>query len=83
MSAHRPAAVVVVLDRPASAGAALSVVLRVHGLCSGLGILMSVATGSAPARRALHAAADRTGVRLVVHARRHTAVTGTAFAAAA
>lgn len=80
---HRPAPVVIVLEAPAAAGAALDVVLRVHRLCSGLRILMSVATANAPARRALEAGADRSGVRLVIHARADTAITSTAFAAAA
>ncbi|WP_229908760.1 hypothetical protein [Streptomyces griseosporeus] len=81
--AHRPAPVVIVLEAPAAAGAALGVVLRVHRLCSRLRILMSVATGSAPARRALEARAEGSGVRLVIHARTDTAITSTAFAAAA
>ncbi|CAL9325284.1 MULTISPECIES: hypothetical protein [Streptomyces] len=80
--ACRPAPVVIVLDDAATDGAALSVVLRVHRLCSGLGILMSVATGSAPARRVLEANADTSGTRLVIHARTDTAVSA-AFAAAA
>ncbi|MFE1248423.1 hypothetical protein [Streptomyces sp. NPDC058735] len=80
--AYRPAPVVVVLDEPASAAAAVSVVLRVHRLCSQLGVLMSVASGSAPTRRALEDNADTAGTRLVVHARPDTAVAA-AYAAAA
>ncbi|MFF5842875.1 hypothetical protein ACIP4T_06935 [Streptomyces massasporeus] len=57
-------------------------VLRVHRLCGGPGTLMSVATHSAPIRRALDADADAGGTRLVVHARVDTAVSA-AFAAAA
>ncbi|CAL9338790.1 hypothetical protein SUDANB58_00222 [Streptomyces sp. enrichment culture] len=81
--AHRPAPVVIVLDEPAATGAAVSVVLRAHRLCSALGVLMSVATHSAPTRRLLEANADTSGTRLVIHARADTAVTAAAFAAAA
>ncbi|MFE9020987.1 hypothetical protein ACFYNL_20810 [Streptomyces sp. NPDC007808] len=80
--AYRPAPVVVVLDEPAPDGAAIGVALRVHRLCSHLGVLMSVATSSAPARRALEANADTSGTRLVIHARTDTAVSA-AFTAAA
>ncbi|WP_190200648.1 hypothetical protein [Streptomyces djakartensis] len=80
--AFRPAPVVVVLDCPAPAGAVVSVVLRAHRLCSHLGVLMSVASSSAPTRRALEENADTAGTRLVVHARTDTAVAA-AFAAAA
>ncbi|MFF7769871.1 hypothetical protein ACIPIU_14250 [Streptomyces massasporeus] len=82
VQAYRPAPVVIVLDEPAARGAVVSVVLRVHRLCGGLGTLMSVATHSAPIRRALDADADAGGTRLVVHARVDTAVAA-AFAAAA
>ncbi|CAL9360428.1 hypothetical protein SUDANB108_00647 [Streptomyces sp. enrichment culture] len=82
VEAYRPAPVVVVLDEPAAHGAAVSVVLRVHRLCSRLGVLMSVATGSAPTRRVLEANADTAGTRLVIHARTDTAVAA-AYAAAA
>ncbi|MFF5255938.1 hypothetical protein ACFY4K_28365 [Streptomyces leeuwenhoekii] len=81
--AHRPAPVVIVLDEPAAQGAAVSVVLRAHRLCGRLGVPLSVATQSAPARRLLEAGADTGGTRLVVHARADTAVTAAAFAAAA
>ncbi len=80
--AFQPAPVVVVLDEPASAGAAVSVVLRVHRLCSRLGVLMSVVSGSAPTRRALEDNADTAGTRLVVHARPDTAVAAAYTAAA-
>ena len=82
VQAYRPAPVVIILDESAARGAVVSVVLRVHRLCRGLGTLMSVATHSAPARRALEAGADLGGTRLVVHARVDTAVSA-AFAAAA
>ncbi|MFB9467126.1 hypothetical protein [Streptomyces cinereospinus] len=81
---YRPASVVVVLDESAATEAALSVVLRAHRLCSRLGLVMSVATRSAPARRRLEADADTRGVRLVIHARADTAIaTATALTAAA
>lgn len=82
VQAHRPAPVVIVLDEPAARGPVVSAVLRVHRLCGGLGTLMSVATHSAPTRRALEADAGTGGTRLVVHARVDTAVSA-AFAAAA
>lgn len=82
VQAYRPAPVVIILDESAARGAVVSVVLRVHRLCRGLGTLMSVATHCAPARRALEAGADMGGTRLVVHARVDTAVSA-AFAAAA
>lgn len=82
VQAYRPAPVVIVLDEPATRGAVVSAVLRVHRLCGGLGTLMSVATHSAPTRRALEADAGAGGTRLVVHARVDTAVSA-AYAAAA
>ncbi|MEU9570997.1 hypothetical protein AB0D62_14075 [Streptomyces massasporeus] len=82
VQAYRPAPVVIVLDEPAARGPVVSAVLRVHRLCGGLGTLLSVATHSAPTRRALEADADTGGTRLVVHARVDTAVSA-AFAAAA
>lgn len=81
VEAYRPAPLVVVLGEPATR-AAVGVLLRVHRLCSRLGVLMSVATHSAPTRRALEAEADPAGTRLVVHARTDTAVAA-AYAAAA
>ncbi|MCX3292321.1 hypothetical protein OR263_37440 [Streptomyces sp. NEAU-H22] len=82
VQAYRPAPVVIVLDDSAARGPVVSVLLRVHHLCRGLGTLMSVATHSAPTRRALEVGADTGGTRLVVHARVDTAVAA-AFAAAA
>ncbi|MFF7891874.1 hypothetical protein ACFZDI_08045 [Streptomyces sp. NPDC007907] len=80
--ACRPASVVVVLDEPAARNAVVGVILRVHRLCSRLGTLMSVATHSAPVRRALEAEADTGGTRLVVHARADTAVAAACAAVA-
>ncbi|MER7481647.1 hypothetical protein ABTX60_29130 [Streptomyces sp. NPDC126510] len=74
VQAYRPAPVVIVLDEPAARSAVVSVVLRVHHLCSRTGTLMSVATHSAPVRRTLETDADTAGTRLVVHARADTAV---------
>lgn len=73
--AHRPAPVVIVLCARAASEAAVGAVLRAHRLCGHLGVLMSVATHSAPARRMLEAGAGTGGNRLVVHARTDTAVT--------
>ncbi|MFJ8076457.1 hypothetical protein ACIQ7Q_21535 [Streptomyces sp. NPDC096176] len=79
---HRPAPVVIVLEEQAAGSAAVSAVLRAHRMCNHLGVLMSVATHSAPARRLLESNADTTGTRLVIHARTDTAIS-TAFTAAA
>ncbi len=72
--AHKPLPVVIVLDEPATGGAAVSAVLRAHRMCSSLDVRMSVATGSAPARRLLETNADTSGPRLVIHARTDTAI---------
>jgi hypothetical protein len=80
--AYRPMPVVVVLEEAATGGAAVASVLRAHRLCSNLGVLMSVATHSAPARRQLEAGADTGGCRLVVHARTDTAIDAAFIAAA-
>ncbi|MGX1478496.1 UNVERIFIED_CONTAM: hypothetical protein RKD50_007304 [Streptomyces canus] len=81
---QKSAPVVLVLDEPAVSGAAVSVVLRAHRMCSHLGVLMSVATHSAPARRLLEMNADTSGIRLVIHGDVDRAVSvATAFAAAA
>ncbi|MFD8234738.1 hypothetical protein ACFV20_23045 [Streptomyces sp. NPDC059696] len=82
VQACRPAPVVVVLDEPAARSSVVGVILRVHQLCGRLGTLMSVATHSAPVRRALEAGADTGGTRLVVHARADTAVTAACAAVA-
>ncbi|WP_330350815.1 hypothetical protein [Streptomyces sp. NBC_00582] len=85
VQAHRPSTLVMILDEPAAARPVIGVVLRVHRLCARLGILMSVATHSAPARHLLETWADGLdGTRLVVHARIDTAIAGaTALAVAA
>ncbi|MEV6612602.1 hypothetical protein AB0N31_01640 [Streptomyces sp. NPDC051051] len=82
---HMPVFVVMVLDESAATDATVGVVLRVHRLCSRLGLLMSVATHSAPARRLLdEASADNSGIRLIIHARADVAVaTATALTTAA
>lgn len=83
--AYKPASVVIVLDQPAPTQAALSVVLRAHRLCSRLGLVMSVATRSAPARRLLAASVEmEEHIRLVIHASADTAIaTATALTMAA
>ncbi|MET7690312.1 hypothetical protein ABZT06_20405 [Streptomyces sp. NPDC005483] len=82
--AHKSAPVVLVLDEPAASGAAVSAVLRAHRMCSDLGVFMSVATPSFPARRLLEVNADTTGIRLAIHASAETAVSiAAAFATAA
>ncbi|GAA1422848.1 hypothetical protein GCM10009601_24990 [Streptomyces thermospinosisporus] len=81
--ACKPAPVVIILADPAANRTALGVVLRAHRLCSSLGIMMSVATHSALARRRLEEDADTSGIRLVVHARTDTAIATTAYTAAA
>ncbi|WP_129312228.1 hypothetical protein [Streptomyces sp. L2] len=72
--AHRPGSVVIVLDEGAATDRAVGTVLRVHRMCSDLGLLTSVATHSAPARRLLEANADTACTRLVIHARTDTAI---------
>ncbi|MGW4562740.1 hypothetical protein ACWEN3_10130 [Streptomyces sp. NPDC004561] len=81
--AYQPASLVVVLDEPAADGPVVGIVLRAHRMCSRLGLLMSVATHNAPARRLLEAGADTSGVRLVVHARIDAAIAGAAALAMA
>ncbi|MGW7194676.1 hypothetical protein [Streptomyces chryseus] len=73
--AHRPAPVVVVLDEAAAGPAAVSAVLRAHRMCSHLGILMSIATHSAAARRLLETNTYTDSHRPVIHARTDTAIT--------
>jgi hypothetical protein len=51
-------------------------------MCNHLGVLISVATHSAPTRRLLEANADTSGTRLVVHARTDTAILSALSAAA-
>ncbi|PAK26130.1 hypothetical protein CJD44_12285 [Streptomyces sp. alain-838] len=76
--AHKPAPVLIVLEEYAADGPTTSVVLRVHRTCRDLGILLSVASTSAPVRRLLEAHADTAGTHLVIHARADTAVTAAA-----
>ncbi|MBK3641383.1 hypothetical protein [Streptomyces sp. MBT33] len=80
--AYRPTPVVVVLEEAATGAPVVSAVLRAHHMCARLGVLMSVATHGAPARRLLEADADGVSPRLVVHARTDTAIDA-AFVAAA
>lgn len=80
--AHEPVPAVIVLDERAVSRAAVRSVLSAHRECNRLGVLMSVVTHSAPARRQLEANADTGGTRLVVHARADVAV-AVAFTAAA
>jgi hypothetical protein len=79
---YRPFPVVIVLEGPAATDATVDAVVEAHRACAHLGVLVSVAADSAPARRRLEAAADPEGTRLVVHARVDTAVSA-AYAAAA
>ncbi|WP_235193091.1 hypothetical protein [Streptomyces viridochromogenes] len=72
--AHRPAPVVIILEEPVTTGPAVSAVLRTHHMCNRLGVFMSVATHSAPARRMLETRADTSGSRIVIHARIDTAI---------
>ncbi|MER5387291.1 hypothetical protein ABT040_44955 [Streptomyces sp. NPDC002688] len=80
---HAPTPVVIVLGAVAAAAPpVIDAVLRAHRMCSQSDVLMSVATPSAPARRALETQATAHGAGLVIHARTDTAIT-TAYAAAA
>ncbi|WP_406368566.1 hypothetical protein OG788_45595 [Streptomyces sp. NBC_00647] len=81
---HAPTPVVIVLGAAAAAApAVIDEVLRAHRMCSRLDALISVATPSAPARRALEThATTAQGAGLVIHACTDTAIT-TAYAAAA
>ncbi|MFH8755713.1 hypothetical protein [Streptomyces atroolivaceus] len=72
--AYQPAPVLVVIEEPAATPATASAVLRAHRHCDELGVLMSVATHSAPVRRLLEANACSGGTRLVVHPCIDTAV---------
>ncbi|WP_415944735.1 hypothetical protein [Streptomyces sp. 067-1] len=81
--AYRPAPVVVVLDEAAVGGTVISVIRRTHRLCDSLGVLMSVATHSAPVRRLLEAGMEAGLTHLVIHARADIAVSAAALAAAA
>ncbi|MEW2163768.1 hypothetical protein AB0912_12320 [Streptomyces sp. NPDC007084] len=73
VSVHAPTPAVVVLGDAAS-DAVIEAVVEAHRRCRQLGVLMSVATPSAPTRRTLQARAAAQGGGLVVHARMHTAI---------
>jgi hypothetical protein len=79
---YQPFPVVIVLEGPATGSATVDAVVEAHRACAHLGVLVSVASHSAPARRRLEAAAEPEGTPLVVHARVDTAVAA-AYAAAA
>ena len=65
---HAPTPVVIVLGAVAAAAPpVIDAVLRAHRMCSRLDVLMSVATPSAPARRALETQAPAHGASLVIH----------------
>jgi len=76
--AHDPAPVVIVLEADVAAPV-IEAVVRAHLMCSELGVLVSVATRSASARRVLEGGGNAAGPRLVVHARTDTAI-ATAYA---
>ncbi|MFD6298284.1 hypothetical protein ACFWFU_26080 [Streptomyces sp. NPDC060235] len=78
---HVPTPAVIVLQGVAT-DAVVEAVVEAHRRCRHLDVLMSVATYSAPARRALQARATAHGGALVVHARVGTAIS-TAYATAA
>ncbi|MFA3872947.1 hypothetical protein ACSLFT_34890 (plasmid) [Streptomyces sp. G6] len=78
--AYKPTPVVIVLDDSEAGGVMTSLVVRAHCMCSSLGVLMSVATHSAPMRRLLEASAD-SDTHLVIHARADIAVSAAALAA--
>ncbi|MEV5911296.1 hypothetical protein AB0M00_20680 [Streptomyces chartreusis] len=81
---HKPASVVIVLDQPSPAQAALSVVLRAHHLCSHLGLVMFGVTPNARIRRLLAVGADTRDIGLVICAGTDTAIaTATARTTAA
>ncbi|MFE9445249.1 hypothetical protein ACFYO2_41280 [Streptomyces sp. NPDC006602] len=81
--AHKPDALVIVLDDPAATEAAVSVVVRVPALQRPWGLDVRCHP-ERPARRLLEANADTRGTRLVIHARADIAVaTAAALTAAA
>ncbi|MFD5633032.1 hypothetical protein ACFVU0_21580 [Streptomyces sp. NPDC058122] len=73
--AHEPTPVVVVIDEAAATPGVVRALVDAYGDCGDLGVLASVATHSASARRLFEVAADRGGPRLVVHSRIDVAVT--------
>ncbi|MCV2457773.1 hypothetical protein OEB94_00445 [Streptomyces sp. ICN988] len=80
--AYKPTPVVIVLDDSAVGRMMLSVVVRAHRMCTSLGVLMSVASHSAPLRRQLEASVGTDTKQLVIHARADVAISAAAFAAA-
>ncbi|MFD0069904.1 hypothetical protein [Streptomyces sp. NPDC127574] len=71
--AHAPCPVVIILGGRAT-GPVINAVQHAHRMCSELGMLISVVTHSAGARRALDAQPSDVGTRLVIHARTDTAI---------
>ncbi|MFC8966100.1 hypothetical protein [Streptomyces sp. NPDC057094] len=71
--AHDPRPVVIILCGHAT-DPVITAVQHAHRMCSELGLLISVVTHSAGARRALDAQPFNTGTRLVIHARTDTAI---------
>ncbi|MFC9271093.1 hypothetical protein ACFTXJ_25390 [Streptomyces zhihengii] len=67
MCAHRPAPVVVVMADAASTAATAEVVRQAHRRCGNPGVLLSVATHSAPVRRLLEAEETTVRHRMGVH----------------
>ncbi|MFF3287056.1 hypothetical protein [Streptomyces sp. NPDC003023] len=72
---HLPLPVVLVLAAPVVSSAALSAVLRVHRMCSGLGVPLAVVTPSAAARLVLRASGGTTRFPLGVFAAAESAIT--------
>ncbi|WP_256332937.1 hypothetical protein [Streptomyces sp. 2131.1] len=71
---HQPAPVVVVIDDAAATPATASAILRARSQCTELGVVLSVASHSAPLRRLLQDGEDPTLTRLVIHTRIDTAI---------
>ncbi|MGW2117392.1 hypothetical protein [Streptomyces zhihengii] len=82
VGAYAPAPVVVELDTPAVAAAAVSAVVRAHRMCARLGVPMCVATSGAAARRLIQANSDTSGTPLGVHATTAEAVAALSAGAA-
>ncbi|MFJ3088269.1 hypothetical protein [Streptomyces sp. NPDC086838] len=71
---HQPAPVVVVIDDAAATPSTASAILRARSQCTELGVVLSVASHSAPLRRLLQDGEDPTLTRLVIHTRIDTAI---------
>lgn len=80
--AYKPTPVVIVLDDSAAGTKVISVVVRAHRMCGSIGVLMSVASHSAPVRRRLEASVETDTTHLVIHARADIAISSAACAAA-